>query len=345
MNTMKYSFRNDYSEGCHPKILETLAANNLTQEDGYSEDRYCNQAKQLIKEKCNQPHADVHFFTGGTQVNLTLIAHALRPYESVIANEMAHIATHEAGAIEATGHKINTISRPDGKLNTDDIQSVLDAHYFEHMVAPKLVFISNSTEIGTIYTAKELSELYNFCKTNNLFLYIDGARLGAAITATNSELTYANIAANCDAFYIGGTKNGCLLGEALVITNDRLKSHMRYQMKHRGALLAKGRIFGLQFQTILENDLYLDIARHTNEMAKMLSDGLKKLGFKFLIKPETNQIFPIFSMEIIKQIEADYGFYIWETIDSETACIRLVTSWQTKSSDIEHFLKDLKEKM
>ncbi|MDA3911826.1 MAG: aminotransferase class I/II-fold pyridoxal phosphate-dependent enzyme [Bacteroidales bacterium] len=342
---MKYSFRNDYSEGCHPKILEALTKHNLNQEDGYSEDIYCNQAKQLIQEKCNQSDADVHFLTGGTQVNLTLIAHALRPYESVIANEMAHIATHEAGAIEATGHKINTISRADGKLGTDDIQAVLDAHYFEHMVAPKLVFISNSTEIGTVYSAEELNELYDFCKKNNLFLYIDGARLGAAITAKNSGLSLETISANCDAFYIGGTKNGFLLGEALVITNDKLKSHLRYQMKQRGALLAKGRIFGLQFQTMLENDLYNSLAKHTNEMAKMLSDGLRNLGFSFLIEPETNQIFPIFPVEIIKKIESDYGFYIWEAINSETACVRLVTSWQTKTSDIQTFLKDLSQIM
>ncbi len=342
---MKYSFKNDYSEGCHPKILEVLAKHNNNQEDGYSEDSYCNQAKQTILKKCNQPDADVHFLSGGTQVNLTMIAHALRPYESVIANEMAHIATHEAGAIEATGHKINIISRADGKLDAEDIQTVLDAHYFEHMVAPKLVFISNSTEIGTVYSAEELRALYEFCKNNDLFLYIDGARLGAAITAENSELSLETIATNCDAFYIGGTKNGFLLGEALVITNDRLKSHMRYQMKQRGGLLAKGRIFGLQFQVMLENDLYISLAKHTNEMAKMLSDGLKAMGFAFLIEPETNQIFPIFPIEIIKKIESEYGFYIWEPINSETACVRLVTSWQTKSSIIQSFLDDLKQLM
>jgi len=340
---MKYAFRNDYSEGCHPKILEALATNNLKQEDGYSEDTYCNQAKQLIQEKCNQADADVHFLSGGTQVNLTLIAHALRPYESVIANEMAHIATHEAGAIEATGHKINTISRADGKLDINDIQPILDAHHFEHMVAPKLVFISNSTEIGSIYTAKELNELYNYCKSNNLLLYIDGARLGAAITAKNSGLSLETIAANCDAFYIGGTKNGFLLGEALVITNNRLKSHFRYQMKQRGALLAKGRIFGVQFQVMLENDLYFSLAEHTNNMALRLSNGLKSLGFSFLIEPETNQIFPIFPKKIIKKIESDYGFYIWEPIDEEKSAIRLVTSWQTKASDIDTFLNDLKD--
>ncbi|MEA1874551.1 MAG: aminotransferase class I/II-fold pyridoxal phosphate-dependent enzyme [Bacteroidota bacterium] len=342
---MKYAFRNDYSEGCHPKILEALATNNLNQEDGYSDDTYCNQAKQLIQEKCNQTDADVHFLSGGTQVNLILIAHALRSYESVIANEMAHIATHEAGAIEATGHKINTISRADGKLSIDDIQSVLDAHYFEHMVTPKLVFISNSTEIGSVYSAKELKTLYRFCQNNDLFLYIDGARIGAAITAKNSDLSLEIIAANCDAFYIGGTKNGFLLGEALIITNNKLKSHLRFQMKQRGALLAKGRIFGLQFQTMLENDLYFSLAEHTNKMAQILSDGLKNMGFSFLIEPETNQIFPIFTNELIKKIEFDYGFFIWKPIDAEKSAIRLVTSWQTKASDIDTFLKDLRQKL
>ncbi len=342
---MKYSFRNDYSEGCHPAILKALNDNNCSQEDGYSEDKYSLKAIETIRNLCNQTDADIHFLTGGTQANLVMLAHALRPYESVIANEMAHIATHEAGAIEATGHKINIISRADGKLVSEDIQVILDEHYFEHMVAPKLVFISNTTEIGTVYKKKELKDLYEYCQRHNLYLYIDGARLGSALTAETNDATLEDIAKYSDAFYIGGTKNGFLIGEALIITNNELKSHMRYQMKQRGALLAKGRIFGIQFQAMFEDNLYFELAKHTNFMAKKLSDGIAQLGFNFLTKPESNQIFPILPNTIIRKLEEAFGFYAWQKIDDKQTAIRLVCSWKTEKKQIEAFLSDLKALM
>lgn len=338
---MIYSFRNDYSEGCHPAILKALGENNCSQEDGYSEDKYSFQAIATLRKKCNQADADVHFLTGGTQANLVMLAHALRPYESVIANEMAHIATHEAGAIEATGHKINIISRADGKLSSEDIQVILDEHYFEHMVAPKLVFISNTTEIGSIYKKHELKTLYEYCQNNNMYLYIDGARLGSALTAETNDVTLEDIAKYSDAFYIGGTKNGFLLGEALIITNNELKSHMRYQMKQRGALVAKGRIFGVQFQAMFEDNLYFELAKHTNNMAKKLSEGIKDLGYDFLLNPESNQIFPILPDKTIEHLEKSFGFYIWQKIDEQQAAIRLVCSWKTEEKHIESFINAL----
>lgn len=338
---MKYSFRNDYSDGCIPEIMEALAQMNSGQEDGYSEDQYCYEASDLIRKECNAPNADVHYLSGGTQTNLVMLAHALRPYESVIANEMAHIATHETGAIEATGHKINIIRRADGKISPKEIVPILDEHCFEHAVAPKLVFISNTTEVGTVYTKSELTELYKFCQENGLYLYIDGARLGSALTAQSNNLTFQDIAKYSDAFYIGGTKNGFLLGEALVITNDSLKSHMRYQMKQRGALLAKGRIYGIQYKCMFESGLYLKTAKHTNDIARKLANGIEKLGFSFLIKPESNQLFPILPKNIIDELEKDYGFYVWQKIDDKNDSIRLVTSWKTSDENISNFLSDL----
>lgn len=338
---MKYNFRTDYCEGCHPSILRELERNNISQNEGYGEDIFCIEAKNLIRLKCNQPKADVHFVSGGTQANLVSLSHILRPYESVIASNMSHISVHETGAIEATGHKINTINTIDGKITTDQIQLVLEEHYFEHMVSPKLVFISNTTEIGSVYTKEELITLYDYCHSHNLYLYIDGARLGAALTSENNDMTLADIAKYTDAFYIGGTKNGFLMGEAIVITNNNLKSHFRYQMKQRGALLAKGKLLGIQFSCMFKDNLYFEVAKHTNNMAKLLSKGITDLGYKFLTTPQSNQIFPIFPNEIIKHLSEDYSFYEWCKINDNDTCIRLVTSWACKEENITLFINDL----
>ena len=219
----KYSFKNDYSEGAHEQILKALLNTNLDQDEGYGEDRYCKEAINLIGKKIQDPNASIHFVSGGTQANLIVISALLKPYQSVIAASTGHIAVHEAGAIEATGHKINTVETKDGKLTPYEVKSVIDFHTDEHMVQPKMVFISNSTEVGSIYNKKELTDLSQFCKKNNLYLYLDGARLGSALTSNKNDLTISDIAKLVDIFYIGGTKNGTLLGEAIVIINDNLK--------------------------------------------------------------------------------------------------------------------------
>ena len=340
---LKYSFRNDYSEGTHPNILNALISTNLMQEEGYGEDSFCNKAIKLIRKAIKNPNADIHFVSGGTQSNLVSISSMLRPYESVIAANTAHISVHETGAIEATGHKINTIEAIDGKLDVKSIQEVLEFHEDEHMVKPKLVFISNTTEIGSIYKKNEIEKISKFCKQNNLFLYLDGARLGSALTATENDLTLADLAKLVDIFYIGGTKNGALLGEALIINNDSLKENFRFYLKQRGALLAKGRLFGIQFLELFKNDLFFEMGKHANQMAVKLAEGIEKAGYDFLTKPVSNQIFPILPSVLIDKLSQKYEFYIWKKLNSQKAVIRLVTSWATKEEFIDRFIKDLIE--
>lgn len=339
----KILFFNDYSEGAHPNILEALVKTNLDPELGYGEDKFSKEAADNIRKAIKNNNADVHFVSGGTQANLIVLASSLRPYESVIAAETAHIAVHESGAIEATGHKINLIQTKDGKLTPNKVKEVVEFHSDEHMVKPKVVFISNSTEIGTVYTKEELKKLFKFCKENNLYLYLDGARLGSALTIKNSDLTLADVAELVDIFYIGGTKNGALIGEAIVIVNKNLQDNFRNYLKQRGALLAKGRLLGIQFLELFKDNLYLKLAEHANKMANKLAEEMKNLGFNFLADSPTNQIFPILPNKIISQLEKDYGFYIWKKIDEENSCIRLVTSWATKEEAVDSFIKDLRE--
>ena len=340
--TIKYSFKNDYSEGAHPAILDALSRTNMTQEPGYGEDSLSLEAVELIKSQLDIKNVDIHFVSGGTQTNLIALASMLKPYESVIAANTAHIAVHESGAIEATGHKINTIISKNGKLNPTDIQAVVDEHSDEHMVKPRAVFVSNSTEVGTIYTKQELSEISTICRKNGLYLYLDGARLGSALMADGNDLTLSDIAELTDMFYVGGTKNGALLGEALVIINDGLKSEFRHYLKQHGALLAKGRIIGAQFVELFKSNLFFDLAKNADEMANKLTFGIHDQGYQFLTDSKTNQIFPIFPNELIKKLELLYGFYIWSKVDDKQSSIRLVTSWATKESAVTEFLEDLK---
>lgn len=338
----KYRFFDDYSEGAHPNILDALIKTNLDQETGYGDDSFCVKAVEALKDKVKNSKAAIHFVSGGTQANLIILASMLKPYESVIAPTTAHIAVHEAGAIEATGHKINTILTDDGKLTIEKIKEVVEFHTDEHMVKPKVVFISNSTEVGTIYTKDDLSKLSAFCRENNLYLYLDGARLGSALMVDGSDLILPDVAKLVDIFYIGGTKNGALLGEAIVIVNEKLQENFRYHMKQRGALLAKGRVLGIQFLELFKDDLFFQLAKHANKMAAKLTQEIKGMGFKFLTDSPTNQIFPILPNSIISKLQEDYGFYVWKKIDEENLAIRLVTSWATKEEAIDNFLSDLK---
>lgn len=338
---IQYSFANDYSEGTHERILKVLSDTNLLQEQGYGNDDFCHQAVELIRNKIQNPQADVHFVSGGTQANLIVIDSMLKSYESIIATTQGHIAVHEGGAIEATGHKINTVQTEDGKLRVSDIQSVLDIHTDEHMVKPKAVFIANSTEIGTIYTEEELEELSRFCKKNKLYLYLDGARLGSALVSKKNNLTLSKLAQLVDVFYIGGTKNGALLGEAIILLNDDLKENFRFYLKQRGALLAKGRILGIQFLELFKDDLFFELASHANSMAEKLSQGIKNLHYDFLVEPASNQIFPVFPNVLIKKLEQKYAFHVWQKFDEENSVIRLVTSWATQEKFVDLFLQDL----
>ncbi len=338
---VKYSFKNDYSEGAHERIINALGVTNLYQDDGYGEDKYCKEARSVIREKIENPQADVHFVSGGTQANLIVISSILKPYESVIAATTAHIAVHEAGAIESTGHKINTIETSDGKLRVADIQSVLDEHTDEHMVKPWAVFISNSTEVGSIYNKKELEALSTFCRKNKLYLYLDGARLGSALCSEKNDLSIAELATLVDVFYIGGTKNGALLGEAIVILNDQLREHFRFYLKQKWALLAKGRILGIQFLELFKDDLFFELATHTNNMASKLVQWIKKHNHTFLTDPVSNQIFPILPNTLIAKLSKKYGFYVWNKIDDKHSAIRLVTSRATKEQFVNKFIEDL----
>ncbi len=337
----QYRFFNDYSEGAHPALLALLSKTNLDQEDGYENDSLCQQAAALIHQKLQNPAAEIHFVSGGTQANLIVLASMLRPYHSVIAANSAHIFVHEAGAIEATGHKINTVPSPDGKLTPGQIQAVVDEHSDEHMVKPRAVFISHSTEVGTVYNKKELEAISQVCRANALYLYLDGARLGAGLTSKESDLTLADLGRLVDIFYVGGTKNGALIGEAIVINNPVLQPEFRFHLKQRGALLAKGRLLGSQFLGLFENDLYFDLARHANHMAEKMAQGIEALGFSFLTHSTTNQIFPILPNRLIASLQPDYGFYVWSKVDADHSAIRLVTSWATPPEKVDEFLRHL----
>ncbi|OIK08638.1 threonine aldolase [Bacillus sp. MUM 116] len=338
-----YSFKNDYSEGAHPRILNAFLESNFEQEDGYGEDQYSRKAAGLIKEKIGTAEVDVHLLSGGTQTNLIAISAFLRPHEAAIAVSSGHILGHETGAIEATGHKIISVDASDGKITPSHLRAVLDAHPDEHMVKPKLVYISNSTEIGTIYKKNDLVQLREFCDKNHLILYMDGARLGSALCAGENDLELRDLPAIVDAFYIGGTKNGALLGEALVICRDSLKEDFRYHMKQKGALLAKGRLLGIQFLELFRDNLFFELAMHANKMAELLKEEMCEAKISFLTDSPTNQIFPILPNSVISDLEKKYGFHIWEKVDADHTAIRLVTSWATKEEVVLGFIEDFKK--
>lgn len=338
-----YSFKNDYSEGAHPRILKALMESNLEQEEGYGEDRYSIRAIELMKQRIKREDIDIHFFSGGTQTNFIAISAFLRPHEAAIAANTGHILVHETGSVEATGHKVISIGVNDGKLNPELIKLALDAHTDEHMVKPKLVYISNPTEIGSIYTKAELTQISGFCHENNLILFVDGARLGSALCSDKNDLELSDLGRLCDAFYIGGTKGGALLGEALVICKDSLKEDFRFHMKQKGALMAKGRLLGIQFLELFRDDLYFELAKHANKMADLLRESISSMGYKFLTDSPSNQIFPILPNRIIRELEAKYSFYVWSTVDENNSSIRLVTSWATREDAVLTFIGDLRK--
>lgn len=340
-------FECDYAEGAHAKVLQMLQETNLEQTPGYGMDVYCEKARDLVKKLCQDESVDVHFLVGGTQANKTIIASILRPYQGVLSASTGHINVHETGAIEATGHKVLAIESTDGKITAEQIQKAYDDHWNdssnEHMVQPGVVYISNPSENGTLYTKQELTKISETCRKCNLPLFLDGARLGYGITAKGNDLTIADIAKLCDVFYIGGTKVGALFGEAVVITNNDLKKDFRYYIKQNGGMLAKGRLLGIQFIALLEDDLYFKISDWANQMAYRIKDALKKKGIRLLYDSMTNQQYPIFETKQLEVLSKKYAFNFWTKVDENHSAVRICTSWATKEEDVIQLVQDILE--
>lgn len=338
-------FHNDYSEGCHDEILQKLIATNLEQTSGYGMDEYCASAAAKIRTLCGNPELDVHFLVGGTQANLTVIDAALRPYQGALGPVSAHINVHETGAVEATGHKVLSVPSSDGKISAAQVDQVLREHLqsdsMEHTVQPKLVYISNPTELGTIYSLEELEDLSEVCKQYGLYLFMDGARLGYGLMSQGNDVTLADIARLCDVFYIGGTKVGALFGEAVVIRNPAIAEDFRYMIKQHGGMLAKGRLLGIQFDTLFENDLYFRIAAHADRMADRIRAALDSIGCSYLVPGVTNQIFPILSDRFLDELGKNFTFTEQERVDATHRAIRFCTSWATKEENVDALCREL----
>ena len=330
---MPYQFKNDYSELAHPRIIEALAKYNSEQNIPYGEDYHSENAKKRIREIFSlKEDTSIHFLSGGTQTNMVLISSALRHYEGVLACNSGHINVHETASVEGAGYKIYTVKGNNAKLSASDIYEAIRHNNNEHMVKIKMVYISNSTEYGTIYNREELIEIYNACKENDLYLFIDGARLGSALTCKENDIKNEDLGLFCDAFYIGGTKNGLLFGEALVINNKELQKDFRYHIKNKGAMLAKGYALGIQFEEMFKDNLYFELAEHANKMAERIRDIFDRLSIPYLNAP-TNQVFPTFSRDIALSLIDRYGLEIWED-NNEKMIVRFVTSFLTKEEDI-----------
>lgn len=340
-------FNCDYNEGCHPRILERMAETNMEQTAGYGEDPHCERAAELIRRECKSPDADVYFLVGGTQTNLIAVTMALRPHQGVISADSGHINTHESGAIEGTGHKVLTLPAVDGKISGKQVEEFCQAHLDDetrtHTVQPKMVYISHPTETGTIYSKAELMALRAACDKYGLYLYMDGARMGYGLTCKESDMTLADISALCDYFYIGGTKVGALFGEALVINNPILKEDFLYIRKQRGGLLAKGRLLGIQFETLFEDGLYYEISRHANEAADIIRDAFVKKGISFSCSSPTNQQFPILPNEMLAAFKDKYTWADMGKVDEGHRAVRFCTSWATKLENAEQLAKDILE--
>ena len=340
-----YMFVNDYSEGMHQKILDEIVRTNLEQHTGYGMDEYCEKARLAIKKELNNEDSAVHFLVGGTQANTTIICALLRPHQGVISAVSGHINVHESGAIEATGHKVIALPSDDGKITAKQVEDCVKGHFddptAEHMVQPKMVYISNPTEVGTIYSRGELEAIKKVCDELNLIFFCDGARLGCALTSKHNDVTLEDMAKLTDVFYIGGTKMGAMFGEAVVINTPKYNEDFRYLIKQKGGMLAKGRLLGVQFLTLFTDGLYYELARHANECAEKLQNAIKEMGYKFLAESPTNQVFPIFPNEIIEKIGEKYGYSQWEKRDGEMV-VRFCTSWATDMTKVDELIADLK---
>ena len=339
-------FLSDYSQGAHPAVIEALVRTNPEHSDGYGTDGHCQRAARLIKDMIGREDCHVHMMVGGTPCNITTIAAALRPYESVISLRTGHIYSHETGAIEATGHRIVSVNGVNGKITPELIDKAWEEYQDEHTALPKMVYISQPTECGSIYSKAELRSIHDKCLEKNMYLYVDGARLGAALTCEENDLSLPELARLCDVFYIGGTKNGALFGEALVICKPEIDDHFRYMIKRHGGLLARGRLIGVQFETLLEggeDSLYFKTAAHANKMAKLIREELGALGIKFYSDSPTNQVFPILPTYVAEELKKEFAFHEWVPEKDGMTAIRLVTAWGTEEKDVEYLVQRIKE--
>lgn len=343
----KLLFQCDYNEGAHPKILERLIETNMEQTVGYGEDAYCAAAAAKIRKECGDDNLAVHFLVGGTQTNVTVIDTALRSYQGVLCAVTGHINVHETGAVEACGHKVLGLPSEDGKLTAAQVEEAYLGHMndgnHEHMVQPRMVYISNPTELGTIYNKEELTALSEVCRQNGLYLFMDGARLGYGLMAPDNDLTIADIARLCDVFYIGGTKVGALFGEAVVIRNEELKKDFRYFIKQKGGMLAKGRLLGIQFDTLFTDGLYWEISRNAIALAEELRAAFEAKGYSYLVPNKTNQIFVILPDEHLAKLNEKYGISYDHRVDESHSAVRFCTSWATKKENVDALIKSIQE--
>ena len=334
-----FRFESDYLEGCCPQILEALRETNLEQSPGYGEDTHCATAADRIRYVFDCPDAEVHFLVGGTQTNATVISSLLRPHQGVLCAQSAHIHVHETGAVEHGGHKVLALPSTDGKISAAQVREALEAHHSdfsrEHMVQPGMVYVSFSTELGTIYTKQELTDLHAVCKEWEIPLFVDGARLGYGLEASGCNLLPKDLPRLSDVFYIGGTKQGALLGEAVVFSDTRLAEDFRYCIKQNGGMLAKGRLLGIQFEVLMNGGLYFQLARRADRLADRIRAAFRRKGIPFLVENTTNQVFPILGTDDIERLSADFGFECWQPVGGNGVAVRFCTSWATTETAVE----------
>lgn len=339
-------FESDYTQGAVSGIIDALVKTNMEMTPGYGKDEYCLSAENKIKNALGCEDIDVHFLVGGTQTNLTFIASAIRPYQGVICADTGHINVHECGSIEACGTKLLQIPSADGKIKADEIEKIAADHIEdvnrEHAVQPGMVYISFPTENGTLYTKKELTDIYSICRKYDMILYIDGARLGYGLASKANDIELKDFPKLCDAFYIGGTKVGALFGEALIIVNDRCKKDFRYMEKQKGAMLAKGRLLGIQFDVLFTGGLYSDISRHAVDLAMKIREGFEQKGISLLYDSPTNQQFPILTKEQTEKLAEEFAFSPWCKVGDKFA-VRFCTSWATDENDVDVLIKAIEQ--
>lgn len=340
-----YQFQCDYNEGAHPRIMERLMETNFEQTVGYGEDHYCEAARAAVRKAVGRDDVDVHFLVGGTQANATVISSILRPYQGVLCATTGHINVHETGAIEHSGHKVLALEAEDGLLTAALIRGAVEAHYAEdgpeHTVQPGMVYISFSSEVGTVYSLSQLREISSVCREYGLPLFIDGARMGYGLASEGCDVTLSDIAALADVFYLGGTKQGALFGEAVVIVNDVLKKDFRYCIKQNGGMLAKGRLLGIQFLTLFEDGLYFQLSEHAVSQAMRIRDAFESKGFGFLVQSPSNQQFPILDNSTLERLSSDFLFSFWQKVDDSHTAVRFCTSWATRPEAVDALIAAL----
>ena len=341
------SFESDYTEGAHPKILEKLCETNMEKLTGYGSDPYCESAKNKIRKACGCPEAEVMFLVGGTQTNATVIDAMLEKYEGVLDVQTGHFSVHEAGAIEYTGHKVLELPSHDGKMDAEELEEYLQKFWqdetHEHMVFPGMVYLSHPTEYGTLYSREELKAISVVCQQFHIPLYLDGARLGYGLMSQETDVTLQVVAKYCDVFYIGGTKVGALCGEAVVFTKKNMPKYFMTMVKQHGALLAKGRLLGIQFDALFTDELYFKISKHAILMAQLLKEGFQERGYEFYLESPTNQQFIVLENEEMERLKEKVSFGFWEKVDDKHTVVRFATSWATQKEDVDRLMEVLEE--